>query len=97
MQYITRTRRVFLYSDVDERFRGFAKVVMWVGVVTSFVTCVVMFAMISQQSLGEGIALGLVYLLLGLMITWVLSLALRGLGLLLKKIGESGRKTSIPR
>jgi hypothetical protein len=86
-----------VFTNVDEQFRGFAKVVIWVGIVTSCLMSIVMIATISQQSLGEGIALGLVYLLLGLMITWAISLALRGLGLLLKKIGESGRKTSIPR
>ncbi len=86
-----------MFTNVDERFRGFAKVVVWVGIVTSVVMGIVMIATISQNSLGEGIALGLVYLLLGLLITWVLSLALRGLGLLLKKIAARGRKTSIPR
>ena len=86
-----------MIPSVDERFKGFAKVVVWVGIVTSCVMCIVMIATISQQSLFEGLALGMVYLLLGLMITWAISLALRGLGLLLKKIGEGSRRTSVPR
>jgi len=86
-----------LFTNADERFKGFAKVVVWVGIVTSFVMGIVMIATISQYGLGVGIALGLVYLLLGLIITWTLSLALRGLGKLLKKLGEIDRKTSVPR
>jgi ABC-type transport system involved in multi-copper enzyme maturation permease subunit len=86
-----------MFTNADERFKGLAKTVIWVGVFISFAMSIVMLATISQYSLGEGIALGLVYLLLGLMITLAISLALFGLGKLLKKIGEITRNPSIPR
>ena len=88
---------LLLFTNADERFRGFAKVVIWVGVVTSFVMGIVMIAtIIGQYGLGVGVALGMVYLMLGLMITWVISLAVRTVGKVLKKVGEAREKTSLP-
>ena len=84
-----------MFTNADERFKGLAKTVVWAGAVISFAMSIVMLATISQyRFLGEGIALGLVYLLLGLMITLAISLALFGLGKLLKKIGEIARSAT---
>jgi len=86
-----------LYTNIGGKIKGLAKVICWIGIVASVIAGIAMMVSMSQLNGGLGVLLGLVYMVVGALVSWISSLALYGFGELIENTAVIARNVSMQR
>ena len=91
----------FLWSDIGKKIKLLAKILAVLGVIGSVLAFIIFFfggiVVIIDQGVGPGfvmMGLGFVYLIAGIVGSWVLSWFMYGFGELIEKTNEIAKNTS---
>ena len=79
-----------MYDNIGSKIKGLAQVVFIVGAAVSFL---VGFVLATADGNGGSVAMGIFYMILGPVLSWLCSLCLYGFGELIEKVSEIARNT----
>lgn len=80
-----------MWENIGRRLQGLAKVICWLGIIGSVITAIVLWSQNSRYQ--PTVLLGIIYLVIGCLVSWIGSWSMYGLGLVVEQV-ENGRTVS---
>lgn len=82
-----------MFDNIGGKIKMLAKVVCWIGIIVSAVIAIIMFANAVKYSNDIYTLLGLAYIILGTLLSWIGSFFTYGFGELIEKTTEIANNT----
>lgn len=81
-----------MWDNIGGKLQSLAKVLCWLGIIVSFITAIVFWSQNSRYN--STILMGILYLVIGSLASWIGSWAMYGLGLVVEYVENGGSQTS---
>ena len=81
-----------MWDNIGRRLQSLAKVLCWIGIIGSVIFAIVLWTQNSRYQ--STILMGILYLVIGCLASWIGSWAMYGLGLVVEYVENGGGKSS---
>ena len=87
-----------MFNDIGKKIKNWAKFVCWTGIIMSVIYAIIMFVMVGEAPYGTEVfyfGLGIAFLFVGPLLSWIGSFFVYGFGELIDKICDIERNILI--